>query len=760
MLHFFQPNFFRLSIFILSFVLSTVSIAQTETTFIIDSDTDLTEWVVPAGVSIVRIECIGAGGGGGFVDLVNEQGAATGGGGGGAYASSVLCVTPGETFNFNIGLGGSGQDGISNGGTTWFGNSEQDASVKAAGGFGVENNTATGGNGGSAQASIGDIVFAGGNGGNGAISGFTPGGGSPLNDVVSGGGGGAAASNLGNGNNGGNGFASWTIDFSTFSAIYEGTPGEGGVGDGYGGNGGTGAIVCAKPNQVPTLDAENGAIYGAGGGGGVRAGSSGPNRPMKPGGDGADGVIIITIIAKDITLTTGPDLTICEGEEVTIQGEFTYEGDQSLDVSFVWDGIDFVEGETTITPTIAPTESYLYTVHPIIEGCELEDISDIVKVSVYEKPIAPVLTIDNALENNCHGREITIEANGGNNPSGSGLEWIVSSGNQLDFPDPTNQYVGTDTPSETTTYTIVIAGNGSCEADSSQITYELPTIIEELAEDNESATCYLSGDQPIHFYNPISGKYIGSINPQNQEGTVTMTVSVENTVNFQEACEVPGNESFWTAYLPRTFNIKVEEGQFNTETSTIMLPFLSQERIDLTLAAGDGGTLLGTLTPNNLNDDLSNGIVDLGITLANGEICAVGTTTQWITQNTNGDTPNNISNAEFIEVNTNDFGKVYLHASKTDSHLSLDNEEMNSGVVSMYPNPSNGMFKVAISSDKQEVVKFTVYDISGRVVSAQSIVLEIGINTIPFDISSVQAGTYLLTHDLNGNTLPIKLIIE
>ena len=744
--------------FITTLLIATLSITQAQTTYILDSSTNPNEWIVPDGVHVVRIECIGAGGGGGYVDLVNPitEGAATGGGGGGAYASSVLCVTPGETFSLNIGLGGSGQDGASNGGNTWFGNSEQDAMIKASGGSGVENNIATGGSGGSIQASIGDIIFAGGNGGKGAISGYTLGNGTPYNDISAGGGGGAAASNIGDGETGGDATASWT---GIFSATYSGEPGKGGLGEDHGGTGGSGAIVCAKANQVIPLDAENGTKYGAGGGGGVRAGSSGSNRPMKPGGNGADGVIIITIIAKDITVSAGNDFTICEGEEVVIQGEYSNGGDPSANVKFQWSGIDFVENDTTITPTIAPTQSHLYTVYPIVEGCELKDLTDSVEVTIDEKNTAPLLSIENNSANNCHGREITINANGGDSLNGSNLEWIVSTGNLLNFQELPNNYISTDIPQETTTYAVAVSGNGSCGADTSYITYELPNTIDELALNNETATCYLSGDQPIHFYSPTSGRYIGSINPKNQEGNVTITVKLESSVNFKKACELSQDESFWTAYLQRKYTIDAINGQFDTSNPEARLPFLTKERTDLTLAAGDGNSL-GTLTPNNSNDELINGKDDLGITLASGEICDLGTAANWLNQDGNGVAPNNISNTEYIEISLTEFGQIFIHASKTNSQLSLDKESLNTHSLITYPNPSNGQFIISVESFKQEESQFSIYDLKGRKIMSKTLMLSNGVNKIPFDISPVSSGTYLLIQHSNNNSVPMKLIIE
>ena len=71
-------------------------------------------WTCPAGVTQIRVEVIGAGGGVTAPSNNNSRG----GGGGGAYAQrTVFNVTPTTTYNFTVGAGSSG-----NGGDTYFGN--------------------------------------------------------------------------------------------------------------------------------------------------------------------------------------------------------------------------------------------------------------------------------------------------------------------------------------------------------------------------------------------------------------------------------------------------------------------------------------------------------------------------------------------------------------------------------------------------------------------------------------------------------------
>jgi hypothetical protein len=220
------------------FVYGTV---PTLTTFTSGSGT----WVCPAGVTSVKVECWGGGGAGSDHTSADGDG---GGGGGGEYAAEpAYAVTPGNSYAYTVGAGGTtvangdGNDGAS---TSFDG-----TNVLAYGGGGA----AVGGFPGSNGTGSGNTVHHdGGFGGFAAFSGAGAGGG--------GGSGGYTAA----GNDGGNG-------------VSANSPGAGAsavAGGGAGGNGGT--------------TTKAGLAGGAPGGGGGGAGSQGT--PAR----GGDGRISIT----------------------------------------------------------------------------------------------------------------------------------------------------------------------------------------------------------------------------------------------------------------------------------------------------------------------------------------------------------------------------------------------------------------------------------------------------------------------------------
>ncbi len=203
-------------------------------------------WVCPAGVTSISIECWGAGGGGGGDDEYFGNGA--GGGGGGAYAKiNSFAVTPGNSYTYTVGTQGAGGNGSNNGGNGGNSSFNNTTCVAQGGRGGTGGNGGAGGAGGTTASSTGDTKFAGGSGYSGT------------NTPAGGGGGGSAGTN-----SAGNNAASAT----GATAVTGGGPG------GNGGNNSTGSAPVSNP--------------GGGGGGGENNGLSGSN-----GGAGANGKVIL-----------------------------------------------------------------------------------------------------------------------------------------------------------------------------------------------------------------------------------------------------------------------------------------------------------------------------------------------------------------------------------------------------------------------------------------------------------------------------------
>jgi hypothetical protein len=217
-------------------------------------------FTVPAGVTSIDIEVVGAGGAGG--------GNGGGGGGGGGYAKGTYTVNPGQILTVTVGAAGGGPAG---------GTSSVGTMISATGGTNgtFVSNPSIGGGGIGGSGTGGTINHTGGTGGGGYWTYF-------------GGGGGGAAGIVSNGGNGGNTIA-WTGQCQT-------PGGAAGTGGGApGGDGGKGAGFTDPACNVSNPSG-NGLNYGGGGGGGNGNGGV-------P-GTGTDGYVTITYVSCTVDNST------------------------------------------------------------------------------------------------------------------------------------------------------------------------------------------------------------------------------------------------------------------------------------------------------------------------------------------------------------------------------------------------------------------------------------------------------------------------
>ncbi len=231
-------------------------------------------FIVPAGVTIVRVEAWGSGAGG-------NRNTHKGGGGGAFAGNNSLGVTSGSSYTITVGTGGAaGGDGNNSS----FGNLVIADGANAA-------------NGGTVAASTGTIRFAGGNGGTSTANGGAGGGGS----------GGAG----GNGGNGGGTNSNTAGAAGNAGAAGTGTAGATGGAGGAGGN-------------------NNGNNGNNPGGGGGERGSSGTTS-----GSGGDGQVIVYWACPTYALTSAATATtVCGSGTSTVTLNSTTLPDGTFTVTY------------------------------------------------------------------------------------------------------------------------------------------------------------------------------------------------------------------------------------------------------------------------------------------------------------------------------------------------------------------------------------------------------------------------------------------
>lgn len=324
-----------------------------------DNTPGLKTFTVPFGVTEITVETWG-GGGRGSTRTTTGSG---GGGGGGAYSRSVLSVTPGQTYTYEV---GGGSNSTAPGGSSRFYLVSGTDLVRALGGNSVGNNNTAGASGGDASGGVGDIRYSGGSGAN-AVS--------PTTNSRRGGGGGGAAGALGDGADGSGRF--------------------GGSNSNGGGDGGT-------ANNNNNFNGNGGSLIGGGGSGAARGNGT------RNGGSGANGEVRITFkcpYQSEIISANFGSSDWCPGEtrdvEVTIRnvgGAVWTDGSggtPTINIGVKWNtnGASWADYNVrTSAGNLAPGETRTYTITLTASNKTTDYTSD-----VYGGPLNPgnnALTFD------------------------------------------------------------------------------------------------------------------------------------------------------------------------------------------------------------------------------------------------------------------------------------------------------------------------------------------------------------------------------
>lgn len=114
-------------------------------------------------------------------------------------------------------------------------------------------------------------------------------------------------------------------------------------------------------------------------------------------------------------------------------------------------------------------------------------------------------------------------------------------------------------------------------------------------------------------------------------------------------------------------------------------------------------------------------------------------------------------------------GLIYYRVREIDLH---NNDKVNNPIsiscnygdnaMSVYPNPSNGLFTIEIVSNESKYLsQIQIIDMTGKLIKSQDFILNDGITQVNFDLSYLNNGVYFvrLMEDIS-EIKPIKLVIE
>jgi len=89
-----------------------------------------------------------------------------------------------------------------------------------------------------------------------------------------------------------------------------------------------------------------------------------------------------------------------------------------------------------------------------------------------------------------------------------------------------------------------------------------------------------------------------------------------------------------------------------------------------------------------------------------------------------------------------------------------DTDVTETSAMSLYPNPNNGSFTLAILSADQATSQLIVTDLNGRTIHRQTSVVEAGMTELPITLNNVSAGVYVISCTLNGEVTTTKMVVR
>ncbi len=93
------------------------------------------------------------------------------------------------------------------------------------------------------------------------------------------------------------------------------------------------------------------------------------------------------------------------------------------------------------------------------------------------------------------------------------------------------------------------------------------------------------------------------------------------------------------------------------------------------------------------------------------------------------------------------------------STLAVNQSTVKEGTFTVYPNPASQGFNAVINSAEAGKGSLEVYDITGKMLLSENIVLQAGVQTIAKDVSQIAPGVYFVTLRSGGKAQTQKLVI-
>jgi hypothetical protein len=92
------------------------------------------------------------------------------------------------------------------------------------------------------------------------------------------------------------------------------------------------------------------------------------------------------------------------------------------------------------------------------------------------------------------------------------------------------------------------------------------------------------------------------------------------------------------------------------------------------------------------------------------------------------------------------------------NQISVDEDFMN-GTLSIYPNPTRGLFNVEFATEQAKDVEITIVNMVGQIISTDVVEVN-GVYNNQFDLSNEAAGVYFIKFTTDDGVLTERITVE